>query len=67
MFNFLIKKCNRGNKFKKIKIILFIWVTGSGKSEVYFRCAQKVIDEGKQVIYLVPEITLTHQLIQQSW
>lgn len=40
-------------------------VTGSGKSEVYFRCAEQVIKEGRQVIYLVPEITLTHQLIAQ--
>ncbi len=40
-------------------------VTGSGKSEIYFRYAKEIIKEGKQVIYLVPEITLTHQLIQQ--
>lgn len=37
-------------------------VTGSGKSEVYLRKAESVISKGKQVIYLVPEITLTHQL-----
>lgn len=37
-------------------------VTGSGKSEVFLRSAEEVIKEGKSVIYLVPEITLTHQL-----
>ncbi|MDD4450515.1 MAG: AAA family ATPase, partial [Sphaerochaeta sp.] len=40
-------------------------VTGSGKSEVFLRCAEAVIAQGKAVIYLVPEITLTHQLAQQ--
>jgi primosomal protein N' (replication factor Y) len=37
-------------------------VTGSGKSEVFLRAAEAVIAQGRQVIYLVPEITLTHQL-----
>lgn len=40
-------------------------VTGSGKSEVFLRVARNVIDSGRQVIYLVPEITLTHQLARQ--
>jgi len=40
-------------------------VTGSGKTEVFLRCAEKVIENGGQVIYLVPEITLTHQLALQ--
>lgn len=39
-------------------------VTGSGKSEVYLRTAERIIASGRQVIYLVPEITLTHQLCQ---
>ena len=40
-------------------------VTGSGKSEVYLRRAEDVIESGKQVLYLVPEITLTHQLSEE--
>ncbi len=40
-------------------------VTGSGKTEVFLNVAQRVIDSGRQVIYLVPEITLTHQLSEQ--
>lgn len=37
-------------------------VTGSGKSEVYLRRAEDFIQKGKQVLYLVPEITLSHQI-----
>ncbi len=40
-------------------------ITGSGKTEVFLKCVEKVVSEGGQVIYLVPEITLTHQLAQQ--
>ena len=41
-------------------------VTGSGKSEVYLRAAEETIKNGKTVIYLVPEITLNHQLMSDS-
>ncbi len=40
-------------------------VTGSGKSEVFLRAIEACIAKGKAAIYLVPEITLTHQLACQ--
>ena len=39
-------------------------VTGSGKTEVFLRAAQFMMNAGKTVIYLVPEISLTHQTAQ---
>lgn len=40
-------------------------VTGSGKTEVYLESIKKVIEKGMSAIYLVPEIGLTYELVQQ--
>lgn len=45
------------------KSILLYGVTGSGKTEIYIKTIEKVIDSGKKAIMLVPEISLTPQML----
>lgn len=46
-------------------VYLLHGVTGSGKSEVFLQMAEKVIKEGKQVLFMVPEIGLTPQMVKR--
>jgi primosomal protein N' (replication factor Y) (superfamily II helicase) len=47
------------------KPALLFGVTGSGKTHIYSKLIQENIDQGKQVLYLLPEIALTSQLIDR--
>jgi len=47
-----------------LRIFYLFGVTGSGKTDVFIKVAQEVVSRGKGVIYLVPEIALTHQVVR---
>jgi len=49
--------------FLQKDVCLFYGVTGSGKTEIYVQLIQQYLDFGKQVLFLIPEIALTTQLI----
>jgi len=59
----IIKDYKEGER----KTYLIHGVTGSGKTEVYMEIIEAVLNEGKQVIMLIPEISLTYQMVMRFY
>lgn len=52
-------------EWEEHNVCLLHGVTSSGKTEIYIKMIQRAIDEGKQVLYLLPEIALTVQITER--
>lgn len=59
-FDLINKQFNEGKD-----VVLLHGVTSSGKTEIYVKMIEEVLAEGKQVLYLLPEIALTTQIINR--
>ena len=59
----VLSKLNK--QLKEKDIVLLHGVTSSGKTEIYIKLIEKYLKLGKQVLYLLPEISLTTQIIQK--
>jgi primosomal protein N' (replication factor Y) (superfamily II helicase) len=56
----ILLSCNK-NEYKKF---LLYGIAGSGKTEIYLNIIKNVLEQGKQAIYLIPEISLTPQIFE---
>ena len=53
------------SQFQQKSVVLFHGVTSSGKTEIYIHLIKKALEEHQQVLYLLPEIALTVQIMQR--
>jgi primosomal protein N' (replication factor Y) len=51
--------------FEQKDVVLLHGVTGSGKTEIYIDLIRRALESGSQVLYLLPEIALTTQIVQR--
>ena len=58
-----VEKIN--SEFKKMDVVLLEGVTSSGKTEIYLNIIENYLSDNRQVLYLLPEISLTTQIIQK--
>lgn len=52
-------------QFEQKDVVLLHGVTSSGKTQIYIRLIEEMINSGKQVLYLLPEIALTTHIIER--
>ncbi len=60
-----LEQINEAMQKKAFQPFLLHGITGSGKTQVYIESIERVLDSGRQVIVLIPEIALTPQAVQR--
>ncbi|WEK20769.1 MAG: primosomal protein N' [Candidatus Pedobacter colombiensis] len=52
-------------EFEEKDVVLLHGITASGKTQIYIKLIEKAIEDGGQVLFLLPEIALTTQIVQR--